>query len=156
MLAGIRFLFRDRLLRVWTPAFTLLDIVLDARSSRRCRCSSSTKYGADPRILGWLFGALGGGALVGALGRAPARRGASTPLSLTSVAFLCQMAAMWLAARTGAVGRAARRVAVGGFFMSLVNSPMQALMMLRMPRHLRPQALAGPASSSASPRQSGS
>jgi hypothetical protein len=30
----------------------------------------------------------------------------------------------------------------GGFCMSLVNAPMQALVMLRIPRHLRPQALA--------------
>lgn len=29
----------------------------------------------------------------------------------------------------------------GGFCMSLVNSPIQALVMLRIPRHLRPQAL---------------
>jgi hypothetical protein len=29
----------------------------------------------------------------------------------------------------------------GGFFMSLVNSPTQALVLLRIPRHLRTQAL---------------
>jgi len=33
-------------------------------------------------------------------------------------------------------------IAVGGFFMSLVNAPLHALLMLRIPRHLRAQSLA--------------
>jgi hypothetical protein len=33
-------------------------------------------------------------------------------------------------------------MALGGLFMSLVNSPMQTLVLLRIPRELRPQTLA--------------
>ena len=53
------------------------------------------------------------------------------------------MASMWGVVVPGAV--AARRRgdrACAGFFMSLVNAPMQAFVMLRIPRDLRTQALA--------------
>ena len=72
VLAGVRFLFSDRLLRVWMPALTLLDVCWTLFFAS-LPVLVVTKYGADPHILGWLFGALGGGALVGRAGRAPDR-----------------------------------------------------------------------------------
>ena len=93
MLAGVRFLFSDRLLRVWTPALTLLDVCWTLFFAS-LPVLVVTKYGANPHILGWLFGALGGGALVGALVALRIVRRID-PLALTAVAFLCQMAAMW-------------------------------------------------------------
>src|SRR3954449_3474855 len=65
VLAGVRFLMRDRLLRVWTPAFTLIDICWQLIFAS-LPVLVVTEYHADPRILGWLFGAIGGGAVVGA------------------------------------------------------------------------------------------
>jgi MFS family permease len=140
VLAGARFLFRDRLLRIWTPAFTLLDVgwqllfaslpVLVVRH-----------YGASPHVLGWLFGGLGGGAVVGAL---VALRLAPRldPLTLGPAAFVCQMASMWILAVPAPWFVPLAAMVAGGFCMSLVNAPMQALLMLRIPRHLRPQAIA--------------
>jgi MFS family permease len=139
VLTGARFLFRDRLLRVWTPAFTVLDIgwqllfatlpVLVVRH-----------YDANPHVLGWLFGGLGGGALAGAL---VALRVASRfePLTLGSAAFVGQISALWVLAVPAPWIVPLTAMVAGGFCMSLVNSPMQALVMLRIPRHLRPQAL---------------
>jgi predicted MFS family arabinose efflux permease len=140
VLAGVRFLFSDRLLRVWTPALTLLDVCWTLFFAS-LPVLVVTKYGADPHILGWLFGALGGGALVGALVALRIVRRVA-PLALTAVAFLCQMAAMWGVAVPAHWGVPLVAIAVGGFFMSLVNAPLHALLMLRMPRHLRAQSLA--------------
>ena len=49
-------------------------------------------------------------------------------------AFVCQIASLWVLVDPGAVVRAVRRMVAAGFFMSLVNAPMQALVMLRIPR----------------------
>jgi predicted MFS family arabinose efflux permease len=140
VLAGVRFLFSDRLLRVWMPALTLLDVCWTLFFAS-LPVLVVTEYGADPHILGWLFGALGGGALVGALVALQVVRRIA-PLALTAVAFLCQMAAMWGVAVPAHWSVPFLALAVGGFFMSLVNAPLHALLMLRMPRHLRPQSLA--------------
>jgi MFS family permease len=140
VLAGARFLFRDRLLRVWTPAFTLLDVAWQLLFAS-LPVLVVTHYGASAHILGWLFGGLGGGAIVGAL---LALRVAPRldPLTLGPAAFVCQMAAMWVLAIPAPWFVPMTAMVAGGFCMSLVNSPIQALMMLRIPRHLRPQAMA--------------
>jgi predicted MFS family arabinose efflux permease len=100
-----------------------------------------TTYHADPRILGWLFGALGGGALIGAFVSMRVIRHFE-PLTLGSVAFLFQMASLWLLAVPAPWELPFCAMAAAGFFMSNVNAPMQALVMLRIPRHLRTQGIA--------------
>jgi MFS family permease len=140
VLAGIRFLFTDRLLRFWMPAFTLLDTAWTLIFAS-LPVLVLTAYDANPRVLGWLFGALGGGALVGAfVSMRLVRR--IDPLAMTAGAFLCQMTSMWLVAIPAPWVVPLAGMASAGFFMSIVNAPMQALMMLRIPRPLRAQALA--------------
>ena len=140
VLDGVRFLLRDRLLRVWTPAFTVIDIcwqllfasvlVLVARS-----------YDADAHIAGWITGALGGGAIVGALvAMRLVRR--FDPLGLGGVGLACQMCALWLLAVPGPWVVPLLGMTCAGFFMSIVNAPTQALVMLRIPGELRTQAFA--------------
>jgi MFS family permease len=138
-LDGARFLFRDRLLRIWTPAFTLLDVGWQLLFAT-LPVLVLTHYGADPHVLGWLFGGLGGGALAGAmvaLRIAPRLE----PLMLGSVAFVGQMASLWVLVAPAPWEVPLAAMVAGGFCMSLVNAPVQALVMLRIPRHLRPQAL---------------
>jgi predicted MFS family arabinose efflux permease len=138
--AGARFLFSDRLLRVWTPALTVLDVAwMVVFASLPVLVVS--EYDANPRILGWLFGALGGGAVVGAIVALRAVRRIEA-LTMASVMFVCQMTSLWLIAIPGSWLVPFAGMAAAGFFMSLVNSPLQALIMLRIPRHLRPQSLA--------------
>ena len=139
VLAGVRFVLQDRLLRVWTPAFTLLDICWQLVFAS-LPVLVVTAYDANPHILGWLFGALGGGALVGAL---LALRIAPRldPLTLFPIAATGQILALWVLAAPAPWIVPLAAMACAGFCMSLVNSPMQALVMLRIPRHLRPQAL---------------
>ena len=94
--AGVRFLLRDKLLRIWTPSFTLLDICWQLIFAS-LPVLVVTQYHANPRILGWLFGALGGGALVGAFASMRVVRRVE-PLALSAVAFVFQMTSLWMLA----------------------------------------------------------
>ena len=140
VLDGVRFLLRDKLLRLWTPAFTLLDICWQLLFAS-LPVLVVTQYHANPRILGWLFGALGGGALVGALASMRIVKRVE-PLTLGAVAFVFQMLALWTLALPAQWEVPFAGMALAGFFMSLVNAPMQAFVMLRIPRELRTQGIA--------------
>jgi predicted MFS family arabinose efflux permease len=137
---GVRFVLRDRLLRVWTPAFTLIDVCWQLVFAS-LPVLVVTQFHANPRILGWLFGALGGGALVGAFASMRVVRRLD-PLSLSAAAFVCQMTSLWALALPAPWEVALAGMASAGFFMSLVNAPLQALIMLRIPRELRTQGIA--------------
>jgi predicted MFS family arabinose efflux permease len=140
VLGGVRFLLRDKLLRIWTPSFTVIDISWQLLFAS-LPVLVVAQYDADPRILGWLFGALGGGAVVGALvSMRTVRR--FEPLALSSGAFFCQMLSLWAIAIPAPWEVPVAAMAAAGFFMSNVNAPMQALVMLRIPRELRTQGVA--------------
>jgi MFS family permease len=139
-LAGARFIVKERLLRVWFPAFTVLDVCWTLLFAS-LPVLVVTEYSANPKIVGWLFGALGGGAVVGALTALKLVRRVE-PLTMTAVCFVCQMSAIWLVDVPGSWVIAATGMALAGFFMSLVNAPLHALITLRVPRELRPQSLA--------------
>jgi MFS family permease len=140
VLAGVRFLLGDRLLRVWTPAFTVVDVCWTLLFAS-LPVLVVTHYNADPHILGWLFGALGGGALIGAfVSMGTVRRWDA--LALGSTAFCFQVASLWLLAAPGSWVVPFCGMAAAGFFMSNVNAPIQTLVMLRIPRELRTQGVA--------------
>jgi MFS family permease len=139
VLAGVRFVARDRLLRAWVVSFIFIDIAWQSLFATM-PVLVVRHYHADPKVLGWILGALGGGALVGA---AAAYRIVDRfdPLALASGAFACQMAAVWLLAVPAPWIVPFAALFVGGFFMSIVNSPTHALMTLRAPRALRPHVM---------------
>jgi predicted MFS family arabinose efflux permease len=140
VLAGVRFVLRDKLLRIWTPAFTFIDISWTLVFAS-LPVLVVTQYHADPHILGWLFGALGGGAVVGAVvSMRIVRR--FEPLALGSVAFAFQMVSLWVLAVPAPWEVPFAAMAAAGFCMSNVNAPIQALVMLRIPRELRTQGVA--------------
>jgi MFS family permease len=140
VLDGVRFIARDKLLRLWTPAFTVIDICwMLLFASLPVLVVSS--YHANPRILGWLFGAMGGGALVGALVSMPVVRRVEA-LTLGAAAFTLEMASLWILAIPAPWEVAFMGMALAGFFTSIVNAPTHALITLRIPREIRTQALA--------------
>jgi predicted MFS family arabinose efflux permease len=140
-LAGVRFLLRDRLLRIWTPAFTLIDVCWMLLFAS-LPVLVVTHYHANPRILGWLFGALGGGALVGAFVSLWTVRRFDDPLALGTVSFALQIASLWILAVPAPWPVPFAAMALAGFAMSNVNAPIQALTMLRMPKEVRTQGVA--------------
>jgi len=140
VLDGVRFMARDKLLRLWTPAFTVIDICwMLLFASLPVLVVSS--YHANIRILGWLFGAMGGGSLVGAFVSMFVVRRVEA-LTLGAAAFTLEMASLWILAVPAPWEIAFTGMALAGFFTSLVNTPVHALITLRIPREIRTQALA--------------
>jgi MFS family permease len=139
VLAGIRFVARDRLLRAWVVSFIFIDIAWQSLFATM-PVLVVRHYHADAKVLGWILGALGGGALLGA---AVAYRIVDRfePLALASAAFACQMTAVWMLVVPAPWVVPFGALFVGGFFMSIVNSPTHALMTLRAPRELRPHVM---------------
>jgi MFS family permease len=140
VLEGFRFIARDSLLRIWIPSLNAVDVCWTAFFACLPVLVVS-RFDANPHVIGWLFGALGGGALVGAFVALKVVR-RFDPLTMTATCFLCQVASVWAVVVPAPWLVAAAGMASGGFFMSLVNSPMQALIMLRIPRELRTQTMA--------------
>jgi predicted MFS family arabinose efflux permease len=140
VLDGVRFLFRDRLLRVWTPAFTAIDVGWQLLFAS-LPVLVVAKYHANPHILGWLLGAFGGGALVGAFASLPLVRRVDG-LTLGATAFCLETLSLWVLALPLRWEVVLLGMASAGFFTSVVNAPIQALIMLRMPREVRTQGTA--------------
>jgi MFS family permease len=140
MLDGVRFMAHDKLLRLWTPAFTVIDICWQLLFAS-LPVLVVTTYHADSRIYGWLVGALGGGALVGAFVSMAVVRKVEA-LTLGAAAFTLEMASLWILAIPAPWLVAFSGMAFAGFFTALVNTPVHALITLRIPREIRTQALA--------------
>ena len=100
-----------------------------------------TSYHANARIYGWVLGAFGGGALVGALASMSIVRRVEA-LLLGACAFCFEMASLWILAVPAPWEIAFTGMALAGFFTSIVNAPVHALITLRIPREIRTQALA--------------
>jgi MFS family permease len=100
-----------------------------------------TQYGASSRTLGLLFGGFGAGALLGAFASMPLVR-RFDGLTLGAGAFCLEMASLWILAIPAPWEVAAAGMGLAGFFASIVNSPIHALITLRIPRGIRTQALA--------------
>jgi predicted MFS family arabinose efflux permease len=140
VLDGVRFMVRDKLLRLWTPAFTVIDICWQLLFAS-LPVLVVTSYHADSRTYGWLVGGFGGGALVGAFASIPIVRKVEA-LTLGATAFVFEMASLWILAIPARWEIAFTGMALAGFFTSIVNAPIQALITLRIPREIRTQALA--------------
>jgi predicted MFS family arabinose efflux permease len=138
--AGLRFLARDRLLRVWWPAFGLGDaawtaffvtipvIVLD-------------RFGHDPQLAGWLFASFGIGALVGnAISfRYLTRR--FDGLTIFSSLIVVQVAPLWLLWLPLPAAAMSAVIVVAGIGNGLVNPSLHSISTLRIPPPMRPTVM---------------
>jgi MFS family permease len=140
VLDGVRFMLKDRLLRLWTPAFTVIDVCWTLLFAS-LPVLVATQFHASPRILGVVSGAFGAGALVGAFAAMRIVRWGE-PLTIGAAAFCFEMASLWILSLHGPWELAWSGLALAGFFTSVVNAPTQALITLRIPREIRTQALA--------------
>jgi MFS family permease len=139
LLAGLRYLARDPLLRVWAGAIILVDsswMVLFAGVP----VLVFEEYGRHALTAGWILGAFGGGALVGnAIAYRALRR--FDALTWTGIGLAIESLPLWvfpLSVPAIAVGAA---MLAAGFINGLVNPALHSIYTLRPPPALRPKVM---------------
>jgi MFS family permease len=139
MLAGVRVLLGDRLLRAWTVSATLSQMGFQTLLIA-LPVLAFTSYGRNPKVAGLLIGAWGGGALLGSL---VALRLLSDlpPLTVGSVAGLGQALPLWLLVLPLPAAAAVAVLGVAGLANGIRVPPLRAVTLLRMPPSLRVQAM---------------
>lgn len=133
--AGLRFVARDRLLRPWTIAvivgdvgwlvlFTAMPVLVLQR------------FGEDPALLGWIWGAWGLGAVLGNVVSFRTVAG-SDRLLVASVGEIGMVAPIWLLLSDLPAAAIIATMAVSGLANGIANPPVHAIYTLRTPRALR-------------------
>ena len=138
--AGLRFLARDPLLRVWWPAFALGDAAWTAFFVT-VPVLVLARFGHDPKIAGWLFASFGIGAVIGnaVSFRFLTRR--FDGLAIFSMFIVVQVLPLWLLwLPLPAVGLSAALV-VSGLGNGLVNPSLHSISTLRIPSPMRPTVM---------------
>jgi MFS family permease len=138
--AGIRFIARDRLLRVWWPSFAIGDAAWNAFFVT-VPVLVLARFGHEPQIAGWLFAAFGIGAVLGnvVFFRFLAER--VDGLRLIAVCVMGQALPLWLLwLPIPAAGLAAALLA-SGIANGLVNPSLHTISTLRIPAALRPNVM---------------
>ena len=133
--AGLRFLVRDRLLRPWTTAVVIGDVgwlVLFAAMP----VLVLSRFGEEPELLGWIWGAWGAGAVVGNV-VAFRIAGAVDGLLVASVGEIAMIAPLWLLVADVPALAVVGAMAVSGLVNGLINPPVHTIFQLRTPRALR-------------------
>jgi MFS family permease len=139
MLAGVRVLLGDRLLRAWTVSASLSQMGFQTLLIA-LPVLAFTRYGQNPKVAGLLIGAWGGGALLGSLValRLPS---SLPPLTVGSVAGLGQALPLWLLVVPLPAAAAVAVLGVAGLANGIRVPPLRAVTLLRMPPSLRVQAM---------------
>ncbi|HEX9416915.1 MAG TPA: MFS transporter [Gaiellaceae bacterium] len=138
--AGLRFLLRDPLLRVWWPVFAIGDAAWTAFFIT-IPVLVIARFGHDPKIAGWLFASFGVGAVIGnAIAfRFLLRR--MEGLALISVFIMGQALPLWFLWLPLPAAGIAAVILVSGIANGLVNPPLHTISTLRVPASLRPTVM---------------
>ena len=133
--AGFRFLARDSLLRPWTIAVVIGDVgwlVMFAAMP----VLVLERFGEDPALLGWIWGAWGLGAVLGNV--VSFRTVASSDrLLISSLGEIVMIAPLWLLLTDIPAPAIIAALAVSGVANGIVNPPVHTIFLLRTPRALR-------------------
>ena len=137
--AGIRYLARDRLLGPTLAAASILNLVAQGLIAT-LPVLVVRRYGADAKIVGFLFAAFGGGALIGSVIASQIVR--KVPLMrLAAVGILAMALPLWALAVSMPWGLVIVVLAAFGLCAPLVNAPMIAVLTVRTPEALRPKVM---------------
>jgi MFS family permease len=135
--AGLRFLLRDRLLRPWTIAVVVSDVgwlVLFAAMP----VLVLDRFGEQPELLGWIWGAWGLGAVLGSVVAFRIVAGIDR-LLLASLGEVAMIAPLWLLLADVPPAAIVVAMCASGLANGLVNAPIHTIFLLRTPRALRPK-----------------
>jgi predicted MFS family arabinose efflux permease len=136
---GLRFLARERLLRVWTPVFALGDAAW-AAFFISVPVLVVSRFDADPRVAGWLLASFGVGAVAG---NVVAYRLVERVdgLGVIAACIMGQALPLWVLTVELPPLAYSAALAASGLANGLVNPAIHSLMTLRIPPPLRPTVM---------------
>jgi MFS family permease len=139
LFAGLHYVVRDKLLGPTLAAAAVLNFVAQGLVAT-LPVLVFRRYGADAKIVGFLFAAFGGGALGGSILAAGIVR--KLPLlRLVSIAIVVMALPLWLLAVQMPWALVIVVLAAFGFCAPLVNAPLLAVLTVRTPEALRPKVI---------------
>jgi MFS family permease len=140
LLAGLKFLVREPLLRVWIPLFVAGDAAWQAFFIA-VPVLTVERFGADARIAGALFAGFGAGALIGNFlsFRFLAQR--IDGLRLIALSVPLQAAPLWLLTLHVPARAMFGAILVSGIGNGICNPTIHSLFTLRMPVAIRAKAM---------------
>jgi len=139
MLAGLRYLLRDRMLGPMLVTLIVLDGSANALAAA-VPLLAYTRYHRDPHIAGWIFAGFGVGAIVGSIlvmkliDRLP-------PLRLACVGILGVALPLWVGVAHVSWWVVCAGIFVCGFFVPLINAPMMGILTTKPPAALRAKVM---------------
>ena len=138
--AGLRFLVRDPLLRVWWPMFALGDAAWTAFFVT-VPVLVLARFGHNPQLAGWLFASFGIGAVIGNVisFRFLTRR--FDGLTIFASFIVIQVAPLWLLWLQLPALAMCAVIVVSGFGNGLVNPSLHSITTLRIPAPMRPTVM---------------
>lgn len=139
VLAGLRFVVRDRLMRTWTGAIAVGDAAWNALFAA-LPFYAFTRYDGDARLAGALLACFGVAAVAGNALSFRIRRRLDGP-RLIAIGVLFQAAPLWLLLAAGPAWIVALALLLSGIANGIVNPSLHALLTMRPPVGLRTQAL---------------
>jgi MFS family permease len=139
VLAGVRYLAKDRLLGPMTLTLVLLDGASGAIAVA-VPLLAFTRYHRDPHIAGWMFTSFGVGALAGSV-LVVKLLDRIAPLRLASVGVVCATLPLWVVALNVSWPVACGAVVACGVFVPSVNAPFMGILTTRPPAALRARVL---------------
>jgi predicted MFS family arabinose efflux permease len=139
LLAGVRFLWQDRVQRLWTAANIGFEMAWQCVFAA-IPILAFSRYDGDPRVVGALLAVFGIGAVAGNLTAVPLLR-AMRPMNLMITGAVAESLTLWVAVADLHVVTFGAVLCLGGFFMGFIEGPTTALQTKRTPAALRPQSM---------------
>jgi MFS family permease len=138
--AGLRFLVREKVLRVWTPIFALGDTAWTAFFVS-VPVLVVVEFDADPKIAGWLIASFGIGAVVGNFVAYRVVLPRMDGMTTIAAFAMGQALPLWLLSFGFPWWVYGGALVVSGVANGLVNPSLHTLMTLRIPPTLRPTVM---------------
>jgi predicted MFS family arabinose efflux permease len=137
---GFAFLVREPLLRVWSPVFAIGDAAWTAFFVS-VPVLVVSRFGADPKIAGWLLASFGAGAVAGNIVSYKLLVGRVRGLTVIAACVMGQALPLWLLTLHVPAWACSAALLCSGIANGLVNPSIHAIMTLRIPAALRPNVM---------------